>query len=350
LSLACGVLALEATSGCTTEKIIVVRDDGGGTILGTGGGGGGGGAGGRGTGGVGGVAGASPLGRKCLQASECKTGLTCLTADSDAFNPGGPAGGMCTLACTTDDECIAFDPTSLCVGFDSANNVNFCLQGCTEGIPSANKCQGRSDLVCTSLVDQNGNPTVSACQPSCGSDFDCGARKCDFRTGICVDQTAGTLPIGSPCDAAAATDPCNGICVNFYDSQDAAAAKYGVCFATCSLNADGVGCGVDPSAQPPFDVQCLGPSTSSAGDQGLCFQLCDCNGDCLNEAFICRPWGDAQSVTATGKKGYCRGPVDDMGAPVPDIKCSTTPGTGGAGGSAGSGGSGGTRPGDAAAD
>jgi hypothetical protein len=165
---------------------------------------------------------------------------------------------------------------------------------------------------------------------------------------MCVDKVSGTLPIGSYCDANAATDPCNGFCVNFYDSKDANASQYGVCFGACSLNVEGVGCGIDPTSQPPFDVECLGPSTAAPGDQGLCFQLCDCNDDCLNKAFICRPWADTQSVDSTGRKGYCRGPVDDTGKAVPDVKCTTT-GTGGsgAGGSAGGSGAGGTSAGGA---
>jgi hypothetical protein len=201
-------------------------------------------------------------------------------------------------------------------------------------------------MVCSPLVDQNGNPTFAACQPMCGADFDCPGRKCDFRTGMCVDTLSGTLPIGSPCDPDATPDPCNGFCVNFYDSQDANAAKYGVCFGVCSLNTQGVGCGIDPNSQPPFPVECLGPSTAAPGDQGLCFQLCNCNSDCSNTAFICRPWGDSASETATGRKGYCRGPVDDMGRPVEDLKCTGTGGAGGAGGrgaggAAGAGGGGG---------
>jgi hypothetical protein len=346
LSLAGGAFLIQFTSGCTTERIVHVHDVAGNGMIIPGATGGAGGGGGRGAGGsAGGATGPSPIGKSCLQDSDCKSGLTCLTAGSDAFNPGGPAGGLCTIPCGTSDsgdpdaDCTAIDKNSVCVGFDTQNGISFCLQKCTEGVSSATKCQGRSDMTCSPLVDQNGNPTFAACQPACGSDFDCAGRKCDFRTGMCVAKTSGSLPIGSPCDPDATPDPCNGFCVNFYGSQDAAASKYGVCFGVCSLNVDGVGCGVDPTSQPPFDVQCLGPSTSAAGDQGLCFQLCDCNDDCLNKAFICRPWGDTQSVDATGRKGYCRGPVDDTGKPVTDLKCSAT-GTGGtgAGGAAGAGG------------
>ncbi len=325
VTLACGAFAAQFASGCTTERIEYRYLDGGGTGRILDGGGGNGGGGGRSTGGGGGASGASPLGKKCLQDSECKSGLTCLTSGSTVFEGGGPPGGLCTLACTADEDCAAVDRNSICVGFDSAGTVQYCLQLCDQGLSTAGKCQGRSDLVCGSLVDENGQTTVSACQPSCGSDFDCKGRKCDFRTGMCVDTLSGTLPIGSACDPNATRDPCNGVCVNYYDSQDAAAAKYGVCFGSCTLNTSGVGCGVGPSDQPPFDSQCLGPQSATAGDPGLCFQLCDCNGDCRNTAFICRPWGDPASADATGRQGYCRGPVDDKGVAVPDLKCTTTP-------------------------
>lgn len=360
LSLAGGAFLIQFVSGCTTERIIHDRSDSGNGMIIPGATGGAGGGGGRANGGAGGAAGPSPLGRPCSADTDCKEGLTCLTVNSDALSPGGPAGGLCTIQCgagdsgNPDSECVAIDRNSVCVSFGSGA-PSYCLQQCTEGVSSPSKCQGRDDLVCSSLVDENGNPTISACVPMCGSDFDCKGRKCDFRTGSCVDKTSGTLPIGSACDATATTDPCNGFCANPYDNQDSAPAKYGTCFGACTLNTNGVGCGVDPTALPPFDVQCLGPASAAPGDQGLCFQLCNCSDDCRNTAFICRPWGDTQSVDATGKKGYCTGPVDSMGKPIADVKCATT-GTGGAGagGSAGAGGggsgAGGAAPRDAGKD
>jgi hypothetical protein len=175
-------------------------------------------------------------------------------------------------------------------------------------------------MVCAPLIDQSGNPSTAACQPSCGGDFECHGRRCDYRTGLCADAPAGTLPIGSSCDPTAAIDPCNGLCIDFYGTTPPD-PRYGVCVGVCSLSVDGVGCGVDPSALPPFDVQCLGAPTAAAGDEGLCFQLCDCNGDCRNTAFVCRPWADAASLGATGRAGYCRGPVDDQGLSVPNLPC-----------------------------
>ena len=115
MSLAGGAFMVHFVSGCTTERIVVVHDDAGnGTIL-PGETGGAGGVGGRGTGGVGGATGPSPIGKKCLQDSDCKSGLTCLTAGSDAFNPGGPAGGLCTIPCGTGDS---GDPDADCTAID----------------------------------------------------------------------------------------------------------------------------------------------------------------------------------------------------------------------------------------
>jgi hypothetical protein len=312
----CGGRAMLSTGGTSFGS--------GGTGLGTGGTGTGTGGIGFGTGGAG-PSGSPNLGAHCLMDAECGGGLVCLASDSNALGGGGPPGGLCTLACAVDTDCQAVDPNSLCVAFDAANQSKYCLQGCTQGAPISSKCRGRADMVCSSLVDQNGQPTVSACQPSCASDWGCAGRKCDFRTGLCMDALSGTLPIGSPCDPTASTDPCNGVCVNFYDSQDAALSQYGACFGSCSLTADGVGCGVDATSPLPFDAECLGPATAAAGDPGLCFQLCDCNCDCLNAAFVCRPWSDTQSADATGRKGYCRGPVDNMGVPVANLPCATAP-------------------------
>lgn len=272
------------------------------------------------TGGTPPTPGSSPLGGRCVQNADCRPGLSCLTAGSNALAGGGPPGGLCTSLCVGDGDCTAFDANSICVQFGTSSTSWFCLQGCTVGSTSVAKCGGRTDMVCADLIDQAGNPTVPACQPQCASDLDCPGRRCDFRTGFCADRPAGTLPIGSSCDPSASTDSCDGFCRNFYDTGPVD-PRYGVCLGVCSLNLDGSGCGVDATSAPPFDTQCLGPSTAAAGDSGLCFQLCNCNGDCRNTAFICRPWADTESAAATGRAGYCRGPVDDQGLLVPDLPC-----------------------------
>jgi hypothetical protein len=260
----------------------------------------------------------SSVGASCIQDLDCPVGLICIRSDSNVLG-GGPAGGLCTAVCVTDADCAA---NSICVGFNSPSGEAFCLERCAEGTTSASKCHGRLNQVCGALLDASGNPVDSACQPMCGSDSDCGGRLCDFRTGMCMDALSGTLPIGSPCDANASTDLCNGFCTNFYAGG---APQYGACFGACSLNSYGVGCGVDLLSQPPYDTSCLAPSTAASGDQGLCFQLCDCNGDCRNTAFVCRPWADQASIDATGKQGYCRGPVDDAGLTVPSLQCAAPP-------------------------
>lgn len=264
--------------------------------------------------------GSSPLGGRCIQDADCRAGLTCLTPDSNALGGGGPPGGLCAAPCLADGDCGAFDPNSICVQFGASPSSWFCLERCSEGVASLAKCHGRTDMVCSALVDASGNPTTAACQPLCSSDLDCRGRRCDFRTGLCADTAAGTLPIGSSCDPSASTDSCNGYCTNFYETTPVD-PRYGVCLGMCSLSYEGYGCGVDATTSPPFDTSCLGPSTAALGDAGLCFQLCNCNGDCRNTAFVCRPWADTESAGITGRLGYCRGPVDDQGFSVPDLPC-----------------------------
>jgi hypothetical protein len=336
VGLACGFLV--DVSGCGTNETLNSKPYGdAGKILGTGGRSGDGAV--RGSGGSSGASSTTSLGKKCLKDSECKAPFTCITEASNDFGNGGPAGGLCTTSCQADSDCNAVAQNSVCVQVDSASGTQVCLQSCTQGIASATKCQGRSDMICGSLVDQTGQASgTAACQPACGGDFDCPGRKCDLRTGICTDAPLGTLPIGSPCDPNAATDPCDGVCFNFYDSQDAALAKYGSCTALCVLAPSGVGCGNNANALPPFNATCFGSSTDTPGDPGLCFELCNCDADCTNKAFVCRPFGDAASEQATGRKGSCRGPVDNMGAAVPHLPSCTTPppGTGGRPGTGGS--------------
>jgi hypothetical protein len=271
----------------------------------------------------GGLPGISPLGTRCLGNPDCKQGLGCLTSTGNGFGSGGPPGGLCTFACASDADCQSADPNSVCVLVDSATAAQFCLQTCQAGVSDPSKCQGRTDMVCNQLVDSNGLPSVSACQPACGGDFDCPGRRCDLRSGTCMVGLSGSLPIGSPCDANATTDPCNGVCYNAYDPP--ADPSYGACTALCSLSSNGSGCGISSTTLPPHPVACFGTPSSAQGDAGLCFQLCDCNDDCLNKAFICRPFNDSASTASTGHLGSCRGPVDSTGAPVPDLKCGVPP-------------------------
>jgi hypothetical protein len=267
--------------------------------------------------------GSSPLGGRCVQTADCQSGLTCLTSGSNVLSRGGPSGGLCTAQCIGDGDCSPFDTNSLCVQYDSERTAWFCAQRCEIGVTSLAKCRGRTDMACVELVDQSGNPSGdTACQSQCASNLDCPGRVCDFLTGFCSDMPAGPLPFGSPCDPSASIDPCNGYCLNFYDGSSVPAdPRYSACFGLCSLNIDGFGCGVDATSSPPFVAQCLGPSTAAGGDRGLCFQLCDCDLDCRNTAYICRPWTDTTSAGLTGHMGYCRGPLDDQGLVLPSLPC-----------------------------
>src|SRR5690349_17670036 len=92
----CGPMAIQLISGCSTEEKVgcppgnvctPLNNDGGKILDGTGGGGGG-----NGTGGSAGVPKATALGKACVQDSDCKSGLTCVTSSANDFGIGGPAG------------------------------------------------------------------------------------------------------------------------------------------------------------------------------------------------------------------------------------------------------------------
>lgn len=349
VSVACGFLVLEM-AGCGTNETLIIKqyiDGGAGRILGGGKDGS--------PKGSGGAAGSGPtgvVGKKCLDDSECPKGLICLEGTGNDFSPGGPANGICTLDCAADHTaCAGADSDSICVQFPTG--VNYCLPLCTPGAGSQIvQCQGRVDLACQ---PDRTNPGLGFCIPVCGGDVDCGTRKCDLGTGLCVDQLQGTLPIGSACDPNAATDPCAGACVGSSGLTDAETAKYGFCSGRCVLGDPRFGCGNDRSATK-VDALCAFAVSSSAGpgDRGLCAQPCNCNGDCLNKALICSAL-DAQTKQDTGFAGVCDVPLDQNGAPVPGIPCKPTTGTGGgsAGGASGTGGTsgaGGSPVRDAGAD
>ncbi len=358
-----GVGGSAGTSGCTRDEecaratvcIDDVRGDGDGfcetgeectcVSVGSGGTGGVGGTGAGGTmiggtggrGGGGGNAGANgtALGRPCERAADCgDSRFTCLT--SNGLSDGsGPPNGLCTLACTSDEACLALDPRAYCVGFTDAES--YCIQECRGGSAGAPKCQLRADFACGILdttpttatcldtndcgavevcVDGVCQNMITACVPTCGGDFDCGSGQfCDFASGLCVPTAPTGLPIGSLCDPTLpdTSDPCNGFCLATDDTN-----TEGTCAAFCSASASAVGCGWN--GQGSAEAGCLfatvvsrdaaGGISLAESDLMMCGSLCNCNADCPAEADLCMdenagdPTASIQAIF--GRGGYCR--------------------------------------------
>lgn len=271
------------------------------------------------------------IGAACESDTDCGDGLLCLTATSGTFGGESPAHGMCTASCTVDADCGG---NAYCVPFDEAGTVSYCIEACETGTAGEPKCHERPGVACTLLgtvdtgnacttIDDCGTgelcdleagtcgTIVPGCLSTCAGDFECeSGHSCNFRTGFCAEGAASGEPIGAACDPTAATDPCNGFCLQSDDDE-----TVGVCAAFCTLSDTFVGCGWDGTGSAEagciFGTVLSPPGDFGRGDLGLCAALCDCNEDCAVEGEFCM--GDlGQNVTTIfGRAGYCRALGDD---------------------------------------
>ena len=304
-----------------------------------GGGAGKGGSAGKGGGGSGGTP-ATGLGAPCIADTDCGGApLVCLLSNG-LPDRSGPPGGLCTLACTSDDECFELASSAYCVGFAEDANLNvvsYCIEGCEVGPTTAPKCDLRADFACGILdtlpatapcsttddclggqicFEDVCQDIVTACVPTCGGNFDCASGQfCDFASGFCVPTVPGGLPIGALCDPQLSPDQdeCNGFCL-----ETDGTATQGTCAAFCSAGSDLVGCGWD--GQGAAEAGCLfatvisrdsaGSITVSESDLMLCGALCDCNADCPATSDRCideNSGSSSASIQAIfGRPGYCR--------------------------------------------
>lgn len=297
--------------------------------------------------------GSSYVGLACDADSTCGPGGKCIkSTDDDPRLGGGPAGGYCTISCSTDDECDG----GLCL---MDNGVGECFLGCDYGTPAFDfidtpleetKCHGREDLRCQPL----GDSMTPVCLPTCGQDSQCDGRSCDPRYVVCVNDPNTGFDRGAKCDPMAADPECAGVCVNFSDGPT-------MCSNRCVLGGtlDGDDCGGLDAGLCVFR-----PTTSGIGDYGFCTPSCTQHDDCQNPDFWCFD-------NTFSAKGYCfvatacpGGQADCVGAdnevctdtkygpfcldPYPLGSAGTGGGgtggggTGGAGGAGGAGGGGGT--------
>jgi len=263
-----------------------------------------------GTGGAGGSGGAPPgstnLGKACAADAECGAGFTCIRSSDnlsgDPTSPGGPGNGLCVVDCTTDP--MACGPTGgICVAIDIAPDGGTvskaaCFEACTIGpnppAPPVVKCHGRQDVACEPV---NQAETLFACIPLCVTDADCGGRKCDPSSGLCVETPMAGKTIGSGCTVTRgqANNECaGGLCLPIEAIPDGGTTTPGICTALCRLGTqEACGYRITPiDAGPPMGACVLpwGDTGYNTGDLGLCLQLCDGANDCSYKAqnWVCR--------------------------------------------------------------
>jgi hypothetical protein len=281
------------------------------------------------------------VGNVCTKDSQCDAGLTCLPSTSKALGGGGPASGLCTLDCAKGGQatCDAIDPGSICRPLDETGKVAYCFERCIPGTGTdAPKCHSRPDMAC---APSPGSNTDFYCAPTCRGDFDCESRKCDPLTGLCVDTVGGTLPIGSACQmppdggTLPAAELCKGVC----QSTAATPSKEtSACTNPCALGVRG-SCdqSTDPTSTRLPTAGCvpLFPNETN-GDVGVCVQLCNCDGDCLNKDFWCAQLAP-EAIRQLGQQGTCV-TANSVDPTQHRASCKATPPDAGGSGSGGKGG------------
>ncbi len=274
---------------------------------------GGGGQGGNANGGNGQGGGATSdyLAASCSADADCGAGLRCVTSTTnDPVFGGGPAAGYCTKDCTQDTDCPG--DGSLCLKATEQDAQGLCFLGCAIG-PAltyindpqpADKCQGREDVSCAEL--QQG---IAVCLPTCGSDIQCdGDKKCDPRSGVCVDAPGAGLPMGVHCDPNAATPDCQGLCLTF--SAGAGGGGGGspdtMCSSPCVMGGEDflnqLDCGGSTKGLCAFASEGAG-----SGDHAFCTPACKAQDDCQFPLFGCIRIGGTEAVI---DNGYCLGGAD----------------------------------------
>jgi len=261
-----------------------------------------------GTGGAGGAGGgaAGKLGAACKADADCGGGaFVCLKSSDNlsAQSPGGVGNGICTVDCTASAAACA-PLGGICVGIDAdATGMTvtraFCFEDCDIGPPlpqaPAFKCHGRTDVACEPV---NAMETLFSCIPLCETDADCGTRKCEASSGLCVDAPKAGKAVGAGCTVTrgsmAPSECAGGLCLPIESIPDGGTTTPGICTALCRLGApEACGYRITPiDAGPPMGGCVLpwGDTGYNTGDLGLCLQLCDNANDCSYKAanWTCR--------------------------------------------------------------
>jgi len=258
----------------------------------------------------------SLIGVFCSNDKECGAGLRCITADTDSpLLGGGVANGYCTKDCLKDKDC---GKGSTCLR-PNDNDPGECFLGCEIGPElkflddelDPDKCHGRDDLRCTDLN------AGTVCLPSCGKDEQCGDRKCDPRSGTCVDQIAMGKPLGALCNPDAEQPECQGFCQKFTGMDG------GVCSSPCTLGDSDffntADCGGLDKGLCMFR-----PTGYGAGDFGRCTAACTEHDDCGNPTWWC--FGNEFAMNGFCYTSEdCKATVDCTNAMLgPDVGCYET--------------------------
>lgn len=294
------------------------------------------GGGGAGFGGVG-ATGGSPtwdrVGRACANDAECGSvvdSFCVLPGPTEVFDGGWPAKGYCTADCSADPT-ICPELNATCLTFSSGKS--FCVETCKPGPPGLTqfdpfKCHGRQEVACTPVMDASGAFTSGICLPQCNHDQACPAGySCSAKTGLCTDNAASGLAIGSPCEVwiDAGPNSCAGICLELESTLPGLPVP--ACTQSCTLGAIGT-CGWQGPGTGPAAATCLyaapglealgGPGV---GDLGYCGKLCDCDDECLAQ-YECLPWPDPDAQALKdffGREGYCG--VNQVGGDAAVMPC-----------------------------
>lgn len=250
---------------------------------------------------------ATSLGARCGSDRDCTAPLICVEVNQDTGNGEGPPRGLCTLKCEADATACA-DLGGVCLDISYANvgaEGTYCIETCSFGPGDQvtftdTKCHAREEFACYALT------SGPACVANCNLDSDCGTRICNPGTGLCGNTTPPGDAIGAKCDPAVTPDTCRGYCQPFTltDGGTTAACMEDCTFgriATCGWT----GTGPAAAACYLFPVSVLDAGGPGYGDVGNCVQLCDCNKDCLNPAFVCEPLGSTELEMYWGRKGLC---------------------------------------------
>ncbi len=270
------------------------------------------------------------LGLNCTTDSQC-AGLTCLTEGDLGAGTAGPLGGLCSYPCTPNqDICGKVKPGGACR--ELLPGEFYCVEGCTPGASAPPNCQGRTDLVCSKVLDQGSQSQVDACVPQCKNDALCqgvsadagsldgGASSyCHQLDGLCKTTQPPQPSIGVGCGSDAGTACSDSSCVSYPDLEGGTFAS--ACTALCPLN------DVDACGTPALGSACIwpeDPSNMSTGAAGQCMSLCGCSGIMAgcDPGLVCVDFPSYMDPTFVGAlqqagyQGYCGPPFGPNGEAV----------------------------------
>lgn len=215
----------------------------------------------------------APFGGTCDVDLDCAAGLSCFTSvGSSTRGLLQVPGGYCSVPCEGNEDCTSRGEGSFCREGLIDGPVAFCTLPCQGAAPEAEKCEGRSDLICYANPGGTGG-----CTYNCGQDADCQAGRCDYATGLCLLEISprARTAIGTACEVEEAFT-CEGFCFGDVDRRR-------LCSQGCRVGS--ICGGTDQNVCVPV-AEGLRP-----GDQGLCERGCSTSSDCVEGLTECAPTG-----------------------------------------------------------